>query len=109
LVLPTPRVPDGLTITRFLEEARDTGGAEIIMPDNGICERLRRTILDELDRIAFRKKIHLAIDELQIDLDTWLIDYNQRRPHQGRWCFGKTLMQTFLDALPLAKENLMAA
>src|SRR5215510_9318864 len=22
-------------------------------------------------------------------------------PHQGRWCFGKTPMQTFLDALPL--------
>jgi hypothetical protein len=30
-------------------------------------------------------------------------------PHQGRWCFGKTPMQTFLDALPLAKEKLMAA
>jgi hypothetical protein len=35
--------------------------------------------------------------------------YNQRRPHQGRWCFGKTPMQTFLDALPLAKEKIMAA
>jgi len=28
---------------------------------------------------------------------------------EGRWCFGKTPMQTFLDALPLAKEKLMAA
>ena len=36
-------------------------------------------------------------------------DYNERRPHQGRWCFGKTPMQSFLDALPLAKEKLMAA
>jgi hypothetical protein len=35
--------------------------------------------------------------------------YNQRRPHQGRWCFGKTPMQTFLDALPLAKEKIMVA
>jgi hypothetical protein len=26
-----------------------------------------------------------------------------------RWCFGKTPMQTYLDALPLAKEKLMAA
>ena len=49
------------------------------------------------------------IDELQADLDTWLVEYNYRRPHQGRWCFGKTPMQTFLDALPLAKEKLMAA
>jgi hypothetical protein len=40
---------------------------------------------------------------------SWLIDYNHRRPHQGRWCFGKTPMQTFLDAIPLAKEKLMAA
>jgi hypothetical protein len=48
-------------------------------------------------------------DPLQADLDAWLVDYNHRRPHQGRWCFGKTPMQTFLDALPLAKEKLMAA
>ena len=63
----------------------------------------------EFYRIAFRKKIYHAIDELQTDLDTWLVDYNHRRLHQGRWCFGKTPMQTFLDALPLAKEKIMAA
>ena len=61
-------------------------------------------VLDEFYRVAFRKKIYRTIDELQTDLDTWLIDYNLQRPHQGRWCFGKTPMQTFLDALPLAKE-----
>ena len=76
---------------------------------NGICERYHRTVLDEFYRVAFRKKIYRTIDELQTDLDTWLIDYNQRRPHQGRWCFGKTPVQTFLDALPLAMEKLMAA
>ena len=45
------------------------------------------------------------------DLDAWIVEYNEQRPHQGRWCFGKTPMpmQTFLDALPLAKEKLMAA
>jgi hypothetical protein len=46
---------------------------------------------------------------LQADLDHWLADYNQHRPHQGRWCYSKTPMQTFLDALPVAKEKLMAA
>ena len=25
--------------------------------------------------------------ELQTDLDTWLVDYNYRRPNQGRWCY----------------------
>jgi transposase InsO family protein len=76
---------------------------------NGICERFHRTVLDEFYRVAFRKKIYRTIDELQADLDAWLVDYNERRPHQGRWCFGKTPMQTFVDALPLAKEKLMAA
>ena len=79
------------------------------MPDNGICERFHRTVLDEFYRVAFRKKIYHTIDELQTDLDAWITEYNEQRPHQGRWCFGKTPMQTFLDALPLAKEKLMAA
>ena len=34
---------------------------------------------------------------------------NHQRPHQGRWCYGKTPIQTLIDALPLAKEKLMAA
>ena len=76
---------------------------------NGICERFHRTVLDEFYRVAFRKKIYRTSDELQADLDAWLVEYNERRSHQGRWCFGKTPMQTFLDALPLAKEKLMAA
>jgi transposase InsO family protein len=75
---------------------------------NGICERFHRTVLDEFYRVAFRKKLYRTIEELQADLDVWLAEYNERRPHQGRWCFGKTPMQTFLDALPLAKEKLMA-
>jgi Integrase core domain len=76
---------------------------------NGICERFHRTVLDEFYRVAFRKKIYRTLDELQADLDAWITEYNEQRPHQGRWGFGKTPMQTFLDALPLAKEKLMAA
>ena len=68
-----------------------------------------RTVLDEFYRVAFRRKIYRSIDELQADLDAWLKDYNETRPHQGRWCYGKTPMQTFLDSIPLAKEKLMAA
>jgi transposase InsO family protein len=76
---------------------------------NGICERFHRTVLDEFYRVAFRKKVYRTIDELQADLDSWIYTYNHDRPHQGRWCYGKTPMQAFLDALPLAKEKLMAA
>lgn len=66
-------------------------------------------MLDEFYRVAFRKKIYGSIEELQTDLDAWLEDYNLRRPHQGRWCFGKTPMQTFLDARPISEEKRMAA
>ena len=27
--------------------------------------------------------------------------------HQGRWCYGKTPMRTFLDSVPMAKEKLI--
>jgi transposase InsO family protein len=72
---------------------------------NGICERFHKTLLDEFYRVAFRKKVYHAIEELQADLDEWMQHYNQARTHQGRWCFGKTPMQTFLDSRPLAREK----
>jgi transposase InsO family protein len=76
---------------------------------NGIVERFHKTALDEFYRVAFRKKIYGSIAELQSDLDAWVRSYNEERPHQGRWCFGKTPMQTFLNAVPLAKEKMIAA
>jgi transposase InsO family protein len=76
---------------------------------NGICERFHRTVLEEFYRIAFRKKVYRGIEDLQADLDTWVASYNESRPHQGRWCFGKTPIQTFLDATSLAREKIMAA
>ncbi len=70
---------------------------------NGICERFHKTILNEFYRVAFRKKLYRSIDELQADLDAYMREYNEQRPHQGRWCFGKTPQQTFLDTLNMAK------
>ena len=64
-------------------------------------------MLNEFYRVAFRKKVYL--DDLQADLDLWIREYNEARPHQGRWCFGKTPMQTFLDAMPMTKDNMIAA
>ena len=59
---------------------------------NGIAEHFRKTVLNEFYRIAFRKKLYASIGELQDDLDLWIKSYNEERPHQGRWCFGKTPM-----------------
>jgi len=74
---------------------------------NGICERFHKTILDEFYRITFRKKLYNTLDELQADLDTWMKEYNEQRPHSGKYCFGKTPMQTFEDSMPLAKEKML--
>ena len=73
---------------------------------NGIVERFHKTVLDEsLPRRLPQERIYGSIGELHSDLDDWVKNYNEERPHQGRWCFGKTPMQTFLDATPLAKEK----
>ena len=72
---------------------------------NGICERFHKTILNEFYQIAFRKKIYNNMEELQIDLDNWLQEYNLNRTHQGKMCCGRTPMQTFLDGIPKWKEK----
>lgn len=74
---------------------------------NGICERFHRTIQDEFYRVAFRKKIYNSLEELQKDLDVWIKQYNEERPHSGKYCYGKTPMDTFKDSIILAKEKLI--
>ncbi|WP_395012057.1 integrase core domain-containing protein, partial [Undibacterium sp.] len=64
---------------------------------NGICERFHRTILQEFYQVTFRKKIYTTLDELQKDLDAWLIYYNNERTHQGKMCCGRTPMDTLLE------------
>jgi hypothetical protein len=76
---------------------------------NGICERFNKTILTEFYQVALRKKLYRSIEDLQVDLDVWIREYNTIRTHQGRWCYGKTPMQTFVDTLPVAKEKLLQA
>jgi transposase InsO family protein len=76
---------------------------------NGICERFHQTIQNEFYAIAFRKKIYDSLEELQKDVDAWVEEYNERRPHQGKYCFGKTPMQTFLDTIHLAQEKVLDA
>ena len=55
------------------------------------------------------RRTAVKLNELQADLDRWMREYNEARPHQGRRCFGKTPMQTFLDAMPLTREKTIAA
>ena len=71
---------------------------------NGICERFNRTVQNEFYAIAFRKRIYTPIDQLQADLDAWMNSYNTQRTHSGKYCFGKTPMQTFLEGIEVARK-----
>jgi transposase InsO family protein len=74
---------------------------------NGICERFHKTIQDEFYAVAFRKKIYHCLDEIQEDADRWIEEYNTERTHSGKYCFGKTPWQTFLDSKKLADDKML--
>ena len=76
---------------------------------NGIVERFHKTMLNEFYQVAFRKRIYSDITQLQADLDVWMASYNEQRSHQGRWCYGKTPMQTFIDSKPVARGKMLNA
>lgn len=61
---------------------------------NGFVERFNRTVLDEFFRTAFRTKFYETVEELQADLDQWLVYYNTERPHHGYRNMGKRPIDT---------------
>lgn len=74
---------------------------------NGICERFHRTMQNEFYAVAFRKKIYSRLEELQEDVNKWLKEYNSERPHSGKYCYGKTPLQTFAEAKHIAQEKMI--
>ena len=72
---------------------------------NGICERFHKTILQEFYQPTLRRKIYSSLDDLQKDLDDWLVCYNNERTHQGKRCDGKTPMATLLDGKRIWQEK----
>jgi transposase InsO family protein len=75
---------------------------------NGFVERFNRTLLDEFLRTAMRTTLYTSTDALQADLDTWLVHYNEERPHRGYRNMGKRPIETIRafaarpEALPTA-------
>jgi len=74
---------------------------------NGICERFHRTMQDEFYTVAFRKKIYSTIEDLQEDINKWLKEYNGERTHSGKYCYGKTPLQTFTEAKHIAQGKMI--
>lgn len=75
---------------------------------NGFVERFNRTVLDEFFRQAFRENFYQSVEALQEDLDSWLLYYNQERPHRGYRNMGRRPLETF-ELGKARKEELNAA
>jgi hypothetical protein len=45
------------------------------------------------------------LEELQADLDAWLVTYNHERTRQGKMCCGRTPMETFEDGKRISWEK----
>lgn len=75
---------------------------------NGIVERFHKTILEEFYQIAFRKKIYQTLEEIQVDLDNWVQDYNFKRTHQGKMCCGRTPWETFLAGKEIVLKKMLS-
>ena len=61
---------------------------------NGMCEKFHKTMLQEFYQVSFRRKLYTSMEELQADVDAWLVSYNTARTHQGKMCCGRTPMAT---------------
>lgn len=67
----------------------------------------RKTILNEFYQVTFSKKLYSSLEELQKDLDEWMVYYNNDRTHQGKMCCGRTPLATFEDGKRIwAEKNL---
>lgn len=64
---------------------------------NGSVERLNQIVQEEFYQVAFRKKLYGSLEEVQADLDEFMAYYNGQRTNQGRYCQGRTPLQTFED------------
>ena len=72
---------------------------------NGICERFHRTIQDEFYAIVFRKKVFSSIEEIQLELDEWILWYNKEGTRSGRYAIGERSCQTLMESKRLAYEK----
>ena len=52
-----------------------------------------------------RTKFYEGVDEMQSDLDAYLVAYNTKRPHQGRNMHGRAPRKVFIEGLPKPKNK----
>jgi transposase InsO family protein len=60
---------------------------------NAVCERFQGTALQECWRPAFHRRRFDRLGQLRNEIDTWLVDYNTRRPNHSDFMAGRTPRQ----------------
>ena len=72
---------------------------------NGFVERFNGTVQAEFFDLTFRTKLYTAIEQLQVDLDQWLVHYNTERPHQGYHNMGRRPFDTIQESLKQSQSQ----
>jgi transposase InsO family protein len=72
---------------------------------NGFVERFHSTVQDEFFQPALRRRFYPTPEDLQLDLDAWLVHYNTERPHRGYRNRGKRPIDTFNDYLTVVRQE----
>lgn len=72
---------------------------------NGFVERFHGTVQSEFFQPTLRQRFYPTPEDLQVDLDAWLIHYNTERPHRGYRNRGKRPMDTINDYLTLVQQE----
>jgi transposase InsO family protein len=72
---------------------------------NGFVERFHGTIRSEFFQVALRQRFYASAEDLQPDLDAWLVHYNTGRPHRGYRNCGKRPMDTVNNYLTLVRQE----
>jgi Integrase core domain/Helix-turn-helix domain len=57
---------------------------------NAVCERFQGTALQECWRPAFHRRRFTSIRQLQAEIDSWLLHYNNRRRNHSDYMRGRT-------------------
>ena len=88
-------VSERLTGTLLDRILTDRGTEATQTQTNGICEWSHKTLKHECYSLLFRNNLYRSLEDSQAGLDAWLDSYNRERPHSNRYCYGKTLWETF--------------
>lgn len=72
---------------------------------SGFLARFRTIILSEFFADFFRTRFYRNLDELQKDLNAWLVDYNTVRPHQGYPNMGLSPLESINEYLGQRKRS----